>query len=198
MWKAVLMLCAALCASAACAAPVGETFELVVHLAHDPSKMEALEAKFWDVGNPSSPGYGAFLTRDQTVEFLAADEAHVRRATEWLESLGATSVKLAASGDALTARVSEAVMKCDEEAGRCVVAGGPGSVRRLPSVPSHLQDAVEFVLRRDATASPSSSAAQKNAPPPASLRSTASGLPGAFNNGSPENQRKVYQIPANL
>merc|ERR550532_3731874 len=46
--------------------------------------LDLLEAKFWDVSNPSSPDWGDFLTQKAIATMVASKAEHMAAVTQWL------------------------------------------------------------------------------------------------------------------
>ena len=59
-------------------------------VSHSAAQLEALEARFWDVSNPSSVSFTDFISRDELTSLMTPPSEHLDSVVAWLESVGPT------------------------------------------------------------------------------------------------------------
>jgi len=67
----------------------------------------ALEERFWAISSPNNPSYLQHLSVEQLRDLIGASEEQVKATVKWLESQGATNIRVSPTMDVVTAELHQ-------------------------------------------------------------------------------------------
>ena len=67
----------------------------------------ALEERFWAISSPNNPSYLQHLSVEQLRDLIGASEEQVEETVKWLESHGATNIRVSPTMDVVTAELHQ-------------------------------------------------------------------------------------------
>ena len=115
--------------------PDASKLKIMLLFNHQPSKMEQLEATFWEISDPASALSRQFISREQAAAFTAPDSRSLDAVGAWLATTGVSDVVSRPGGGSIyfNASVATARRLFDRE---CFNpgTGAPAGPQRFPEL----------------------------------------------------------------